>query len=149
MSSIALIVGTVLGTSLDVAEQLEDRLTAQCYTVTLYNAPSAWPRADVILLCVSTTGRGNIPGGLLPLIQRIEAGDIDVSGQRYGIIALGDSRYPTFCGAGRAIDEMLARRGAERVGERLELDAAETDRPDDDALAWLPQWLCDAMIAPQ
>lgn len=147
MTSIALIVGSVLGTALDVAEQVQEALISQGYTVTLDDHPSQLPSADVLLFCTSTTGRGNLPGSLRPLVKEIEEDSTCVAGRRYGLIALGDSRYPTFCEAGRNLDEVLAAHGAVRVGERLELDASDTDYPDEEALAWLPQWLAAVKAA--
>lgn len=146
MDTMALVVGTVLGTALDVAEQLEQALKDQAYTVTLYDGPKAFPEADIVLFCTSTTGRGNLPGSMVPLIQRIAVGDERVVGRRYGIVALGDSRYPTFCGAGRHVDNVMQQQGAIRMGERLELDADDTDFPDEEALAWLPGWLATLKV---
>ena len=61
---------------------------------------------------------------------------------RYGLIALGDSSYgDTFCGAGRALDELLADHGATRLGERLEVDAMETFMADDAAVPWVEEWI--------
>ena len=141
MTTIALVVGSVLGTALDVAEQLQDALQTQGYTVTLESNPQSLPDADVLLFCTSTTGRGNLPGGLVPLANAIAAGKVNIMGRRYGLVALGDSRYPTFCGAGRYLDSLLTQQGATRVGERLELDASDAEYPDEEALAWLPGWL--------
>lgn len=141
MTSVVLVVGSVLGTALDVAEQLQGALETRKYTVIFNSAPKQLPNADVLLFCTSTTGRGNFPGGLVPLVNAIDTGDINVTGRRYGLIALGDSRYPTFCGAGRHLDELLTAREAIKVGERLELDANSGDYPDEKALAWLPGWL--------
>ena len=141
MTRIALIVGSVLGTALDVAEQMRDALVQQGYTVTLDDAPQRLPFADILLFCTSTTGRGNVPGALVPLVTLINGGDINVKGRRYGMVALGDSRYPDFCGAGRYIDSILAEQGALRIGDVLTLDADSADYPDEVALEWLPQWL--------
>ena len=141
MTRIALIVGSVLGTALDVAEQMREALVQQGYTVLLDDAPQRLPSADILLFCTSTAGRGNVPGALVPLVTSISSNDIDVTGRQYGMVALGDSRYPDFCGAGRYIDSMLTDQGALRVGDVLMLDADSADPPDEVALQWLPQWL--------
>lgn len=141
MTTIALVVGSVLGTALDVAEQLQEALEAQNYTVVLENGPNSLPQADVYLFCTSTTGRGNLPSSLTPLVEAIGQHRTEVTGCRYGIVALGDSRYPTFCGAGRYLDELLSAEGALRIGERLEIDADSADYPDEVALSWLAGWL--------
>ncbi|WP_414501185.1 flavodoxin domain-containing protein [Zymobacter sp. IVIA_12111.31 C1] len=141
MTTVALMVGSVLGTALDVAEQLQEALVAEGYTVILEDKPQDIPDANVLLFCTSTTGRGHFPSALVPLVNGIEAGHIAVTGRLYGLIALGDSRYPTFCGAGRHLDDVLTQQGAIRIGERLELDASGSEYPDEEALAWLPKWL--------
>lgn len=147
MTTIALVVGSVLGTALDVAEQLQDVLVSQGYTVIFNDAPNDIPQADALLFCTSTTGRGEFPSNLLPLVNAIESGNSSVAGCHYGLIALGDSRYPIFCGAGRALDITLTALGATRIGERLELDASRSAYPDEEALKWLPCWLTALKVA--
>lgn len=142
MTTIALVVGSVSGTALDVAEQLQQALEVQKYTVIfLKDTPDSLPKADIYLFCTSTTGRGNLPRSLTPMADGLRNHSIAVAGLRYGIIALGDSRYPTFCGAGRYLDELLTAEGATRIGNRLEIDADRGDYPDEVALSWLPDWL--------
>lgn len=141
MTTVALIVGSVLGTALDVAEQIQDALVSQGYTVILSDRSSQLPDADFLLFCTSTTGRGHLPNGLLPFVNEIKEHRANVSERRYGLVALGDSRYSTFCGAGRYLDELLTAQGAIKVGKRLELDASDGTYPDEEALAWLSQWL--------
>ncbi len=51
-----------------------------------------------------------------------------------------------FCGAGRALDELLQDLGARRLGERLEIDAMETFMADDAALPWVEEWIDDQQL---
>ena len=43
-------------------------------------------------------------------------------GLRYAVLALGDRQYAQFCGFARRVDDWLAGRGAQRLGERIEVD---------------------------
>lgn len=144
MTGITILVGSVYGTALDVAEQMQGALEQEGVSATLVEHPTlddVMSAPDRLLLwCVSTTGRGDLPGNIAPLMQSLTPETCSLQGWRYGIVALGDSVYPTFCGAGKAIDARLAECGATRIGSRLEIDASESDYPDEEALAWLPEW---------
>lgn len=146
MSTLNMFVATVYGGALDVAEQVQPLFEQAGYTVTIHEDPPMESitsgRADLSLFCISTTGSGDIPGNLLPFVEAIRDQHPDLSGLRYGLIALGDSSYAeTFCGAGRSLDALLGDCGARRIGDRLEIDAMETFMADDAALPWVEQWI--------
>ena len=57
------------------------------------------------------------------------------------LIAMGDSSYEHFCGAGRTLDALLQELVAEPLVVRLEIDATVEDEPTEvAALAWLKTW---------
>lgn len=93
------------------------------------------------MLVSSTTGQGDLPDDILPWFLELKDTAPYLPDLRYGVIALGDSSYETFCGAGKQLDELFAELGAKRVGERLEIDACETMEPEVEAQAWLNNWL--------
>jgi len=63
-----------------------------------------------------------------------------LKGLRYALIAMGDSSYTHFCGAGRHLDGLLQELGAAQVIPPLELDATLHDEPERVALGWLRNW---------
>lgn len=95
---------------------------------------------DIVLVCTSNTGMGDLPANIAPLHVHITCDFPPIAGMRYGIINLGDSSYPNFAEAGKTLDEALADLGATRVGEPLVLDAIYVDDHDAEAAEWATQW---------
>ena len=146
MPMLKIFVGTMYGGALDVAEQVKPLFEEAGYEVAIFDQPTLddliGTPTDLALFCVSTTGSGDLPGNIAPLAQAIDAQSPGLTELRYGLIALGDSSYgETFCGAGRQLDALLEGQGAQRLGERLEVDAMETFMADDEALPWVEQWI--------
>src|SRR5262249_7706439 len=80
---------------------------------------------------------GRHPTNMLPLAETLERERPDLTGHRYGIVALGDRTYQdTFCGGAKKVDRVFALCGARRIGDRLEVDAASPPLPDPEALSW-------------
>lgn len=145
MPMLTILVGTMYGGALDVAEQVKPLFEKAGYTVAISEQPTVDDLAvsdGVALFCVSTTGSGDFPGNFVPFVRSLKEQSPSLGALRYGLIALGDSSYgDTFCGAGRALDELLAESGATRLGDRLEIDAMETFMADDAAVPWVEEWI--------
>lgn len=145
MSHLNIFVGTMYGGALDVAEQVKPLFEEAGYQVEIREQPTLEVLtehvSDLALFCVSTTGNGDFPGDFVPFVRDLQAQSPSLVALRYGLVALGDSSYETFCGAGRSLDELLEGLGATRLGERLEVDAMETFMADDDAVPWAEQWI--------
>lgn len=146
MSRILIIVGTESGNAQMCADHLADNLPRLGHEIEVA-ADDDVARADlgtqeVVLICTSTHGDGELPDNLVPLAERLRGESPDLSAVRYGVIALGDQTYKaTFCKAGKDMDALLASLGAQRVGERLEIDACTQPLPDEDALNWAREWV--------
>jgi MioC protein len=144
MSTILILVGTESGNAQMVADALKPALEAGGHAVDVTDkaATAADLRTyDVLLVVCATHGSGDIPTNILPLAEALERERPDLSGHRYGVVALGDRAFQdTFCGGGRKVDRALERCGATRIGERLEVDASSQPRPDEEALAWIARW---------
>ena len=144
MATILILVGTESGNAQMVADALQPVLASAGHAVDVTDkaATAADLKAhDVLLAVCATHGSGDIPTNILPLVETLERDKPDLSGHRYGVIALGDMTYQdTFCGGGKKVDQALERCGARKVGDRLEIDASEQPLPDEEALAWIEGW---------
>lgn len=144
MAQIGIFVGTVYGNALLVAEQAKEWLKQQGHVVALYEEGelTEWQqyRQHYVLVITSTTGQGELPHNIAPLYQALHDHGDYVPELRYGLIALGDSSYDHFCGAGHRFDQLLQEQGAQRVGELLEIDATRHAEPEVVAMPWIEQW---------
>ncbi|WP_027966798.1 flavodoxin [Halomonas halocynthiae] len=152
MSLVKIFVGTMYGGALDVAEQVQPLFENAGYDVVVFDQPTLADLLDtpteLALFCTSTTGSGDFPGNLTAMLHDLQKMSPSLVGLRYGLIALGDSSYvDSFCGAGRALDELLQGFGAQRLGERLEIDAMETFMADDVAIPWVESWIVDQQLS--
>ncbi|OIN07639.1 flavodoxin [Oceanisphaera psychrotolerans] len=143
MAAVEIIIGTVYGSAVLVAETLEQALTEAGHQVRLHeDAVLADLDQDRFWLFVtSTTGQGDIPPNLVPLFEEMRECCPPMPQLRYALVALGDSSYDNFCGAGRQVDELLQELQAQAVTPRLQVDATETLEPEEPALAWLKGWM--------
>jgi MioC protein len=138
---VAIVSGSVYGTAEEVARHAERQLKAA--------GLEAWYKAnmsldellafapDAFLTVTSTTGMGEVPDNLLPLYSELRDRLPAWSGKPAAVLALGDSSYDTFCGAGELIRELYAELGLSEAVEMLRLDSSETVTPETDAEPWL------------
>ncbi|RUR29600.1 flavodoxin [Vreelandella nanhaiensis] len=145
MPQLNILVGTMYGGALDVAEQVKPLFEKAGFEVNIVEQPTLddlTSGESVSLFVLSTTGSGDYPGNFVPFIRSLSDTSPSLTELRYGLIALGDSSYgDTFCGAGRKLDTLLEDHGARRLGERLEIDAMETFMADDAAIPWVEAWI--------
>jgi sulfite reductase (NADPH) flavoprotein alpha-component len=82
--------------------------------------------ASRILFIASTYGEGDAPDTAARFAGRLMAAHADLAHLHYAVLALGDRSYTNFCGFGRALDAWLAKAGATRLFERIEVDRGES-----------------------
>lgn len=144
MKKVNLVFGTVYGSAQFTAETLEKELTVLGYKVRLWQpneiANFIPPKDELLVIVTSTTGQGDLPEDIQPWFYHLKHTAPYLPELKYSVIALGDSGYDTFCGAGRAVDELLSELGAKSIMERLEIDACETMEPEVEAIKWLERW---------
>ncbi len=73
------------------------------------------------LFVVSTFGEGEAPDHARAFAKLMRE-PLSLTGLRFGLLALGDRQYKTFCGFGRRLDNWLHRQGAQALFERIEVD---------------------------
>ena len=144
MTNILILVGTESGNAQMVADALKPVLEGAGHAVDVSDKAAGkadLEAHDVLLVICATHGSGDIPTNILPLAETLERERPDLSGHRYGVIALGDMTYQdTFCGGGKKVDRVLELCGAKKVGVRLEVDASMQPLPDEEALVWVEGW---------
>uniref|UniRef100_A0A486XH51 Hypothetical flavoprotein YqcA (Clustered with tRNA pseudouridine synthase C) n=1 Tax=Rheinheimera sp. BAL341 TaxID=1708203 RepID=A0A486XH51_9GAMM len=143
MAKIAIMVGTVYGAAQYVAEQADALLTGLGHQIARYDEAKLDEvlkfDADIWLLISSTTGQGDIPDNLLPFYLDVKNRFPLLTGKQFAVIALGDSSYDTFCGAGEQLHELLLEIQGTELAPMLRIDAGETLEPETLALPWLEQ----------
>ncbi|MGE6266053.1 flavodoxin [Aeromonas media] len=142
MADIDILVGTVYGSAMLVAETLRDHLQAQGHVCQLFDEAELTDidPSRFLLIVSATTGQGDIPPNLQPFATALADRAPYMKGWLYALIAMGDSSYEHFCGAGRRLDELLQELAADALVPRLEIDATLEDEPEVAALAWLKSW---------
>lgn len=143
MAKIGIFVGTVYGNALLVAEEAQPVLQAQGHQVEVFEDPDLqqWQTYsdEVVLIVTSTTGQGDFPDSIAHLYLDVQEKGYHPA-LRYGVIALGDSSYDRFCGAGKTFDALLQEQSAKRVGEVLLVDASEDPEPESVTTPWVEAW---------
>lgn len=144
MAAIHIIVGSVMGTALEVAQAVAHSLRSAgheaCLNPAFKKGQLEQNPAEVILVVTSNTGMGDLPMNIAPFFEHLKNDYPRIAGRRYGIINLGDSSYPNFAQAGKTLDEAMADLGAQRIGEPLVLDAIYVDDHAAEAVAWAQEW---------
>lgn len=144
MAKIGIFVGTVYGNALLVAEEAESILQEQGHKVKVFEDATLaqWQdySSDVVLVVTSTTGQGDFPDSIAGLYQDVKDKLSHQPALKYGVIALGDSSYDNFCGAGKTFDAQLQEQGAQRIGELLTVDATENPEPESVTSPWVESW---------
>ncbi|MDP5135904.1 flavodoxin [Rheinheimera baltica] len=143
MAKIAVIVGTVYGAAQYVAEEAKALLAGLDHEVNLFEEAKLDEvlafHADIWLVITSTTGQGDIPDNVFPFFLDVQNRFPLLTGKHFAVIALGDSSYDTFCGAGEQFRQLLTEIQGTELAPMLRIDAGETLEPETIALPWLQQ----------
>jgi sulfite reductase (NADPH) flavoprotein alpha-component len=79
-------------------------------------------RTKRALFVVSTTGEGDAPDSAACFVRQAMTAPADLSGLRYGLLALGDSDYDEYCAFAHALDRWLRNCGATPLFDPVEVD---------------------------
>jgi MioC protein len=143
---IFVVVGSESGNADMVADCVKDALDGMGHHAELFRggtlADAKLAERPVVLLICSSTGLGDLPQNIEPFFHEVSGVRPDLGKVRYGLVGLGDRNYrDSFLGGPKKWDALLTELGAQRVGDRLELDATDNPTPDDDAVAWVKTWI--------
>ncbi|MCX0498359.1 FMN-binding protein MioC [Erwinia billingiae] len=142
MADITLITGSTLGSAEYVAELLAEKLEEAGFSTELLHGPELEELSveGTWLVVCSTHGAGDLPDNLQPLFDELAEKKPDLSQLRYGAVGIGNREYDLFCGAIEKIDVLLTSCGAQRIGNRLDIDVLEHEIPEDPAEVWVESW---------
>ena len=91
-------------------------------------------KEENLVIVTSTWGEGDPPDNAVDFWNYIKDDKAPkLENLRYSVLALGDSSYSEFCGAGKNFDERLAALGAQRFLDRVDCDV-DYEEP---AEAWI------------
>ena len=141
--NIGIFVGTVYGNALAVAEEAQRILLEHKHQANIYEEGTLadWQKYSTVLVISSTTGQGDLPDTIAPLFYELRDNVGYQPNLHYGLIALGDSSYDNFCGAGMQFEALLQEHQAKRIGEILKIDSMDIAEPEVFAINWLDNWV--------
>ncbi len=82
-------------------------------------------QASNALFVVSTFGDGEAPDSARGFERKILGQPLELSQLNYSVLALGDSRYPHFCGFATRVQQWLSQRGAQSLFSPVQVDSGD------------------------
>ena len=126
MKPIAVVYGTVMGNAGACAHQLSAELTRHRLDHDVARMSdldhARLTDVELLLVVVSTTGNGHPPHNATAFYNHLHKNRPDLTGLRFGVLALGSRRYPKFAECGKSFDRILEGLGAARVVDRVDCD---------------------------
>jgi MioC protein len=146
MLEINILIGTMTGNAQMVAQEIELSYGDDDTKINLFPMDkldsSVFDNSGHFLICTSTYGQGDVPDNARDFFDALSIDAPDLSKVRYGILGLGDRTYQdTFNAAGKKFETLFTQLGAQLIGERGTLDAADGELPEDQGVEWMASWL--------
>jgi MioC protein len=142
MAKVALLVGTTLGGSEYVADELAAQLDELNHQTKVFIEPNIDELADfpVWILVCSTHGAGDLPDNIVPFHKQLMIEMPDLNHIKFALCAIGDSSYDTFCQGPEKITALLLQNGSKAIVDKIQIDVQRDPIPEEPALAWLLEW---------
>ncbi|MBO1898445.1 MULTISPECIES: FMN-binding protein MioC [unclassified Shewanella] len=142
MAKVALLVGTTLGGSEYVADEMAAQLDELNHQTKVFIEPNIDELADfsVWILVCSTHGAGDLPDNIVPFHKQLMIEMPDLNHIKFALCAIGDSSYDTFCQGPEKITALLLQNGSKAIVDKIQIDVQRDPIPEEPALAWLLQW---------
>ena len=141
MKDIEIIVGSMLGATEYVADELKAKLTENGFNATIHLKPNLEEinPENLWFVCSSTHGAGDLPDNIEPFSEQIKTQDL--SNVRFAIVGLGDTSYDTFCEGAKQLATTLQTQSAKLIHQPIYIDVLEYPIPEEAAVEWLNHWL--------
>jgi MioC protein len=142
MAKVALLVGTTLGGSEYVADEMAAQLAELDHQTAVFIEPNIDELADFSLWIIvsSTHGAGDLPDNIVPFYKQLLIEMPDLNHIKFALCAIGDSSYDTFCQGPEQIAALLLQNGSKAIVDKIQIDVQQDPIPEEPALAWLLQW---------
>ena len=142
MAKIDIIVGTTLGGTEYVADELAAKMTELGHQNHIHLAPQLadLDPKSIWLVVSSTHGAGDLPDNLQPLLVEINQQKPDLQDLKYILCAVGDSSYDTFCQGPEHLIQAFAQCGATPLVNKIQIDIQYQHVPEDAAVQWFTTW---------
>jgi sulfite reductase (NADPH) flavoprotein alpha-component len=135
---LTILFGSETGNGKELAASLAEAARAHGVDARIADMADYKPRAlrdeQDLLVITATHGEGDPPQTAMDFFEFLESRKAPkLPHVRFAVLALGDSTYEHYCGAGKRVDERLAELGAQRLADRVDCDVDY----DDDAASWI------------
>ena len=141
MALVKFLVGSTYGNAEQAAEDAAQLLSEAGHTTEVINRATindVLKDEDAILVfCTATIGQGDVPDNLLNCFEALHEQSPYLANRQYAVIALGDSSYEEFAGAGFQLQELMYDLQASPILPMLTIDAIETPDPEEPITEWI------------